>query len=45
MAGGTLMLVACARPHIMPITPPPYRAVVAASYDATWKALIRALAR
>ena len=38
-------LVACARPHIMPITPPPYRGVVAAPYDATWKALIRSLAR
>ena len=45
MVGGALVLVACARPHIMPITPPPYRAVVAASYDATWKALIRSLAR
>jgi hypothetical protein len=40
-----LTLVACARPHIMPITPPPYRAVVSAPYDATWKALIRSLAR
>ena len=39
-----LTLVACARPHIMPITPPPYRAVVPAPYDATWKALIRSLA-
>jgi hypothetical protein len=29
----------------MPITPPPYRAVVPAAYDATWKALIRSLAR
>ena len=29
----------------MPIPPPPYRAVVPASYDATWKALIRSLAR
>ena len=45
MVGGTLVLVACARPHVMPITPPPYRAVVAASYDTTWRALIRALAR
>jgi hypothetical protein len=40
-----MTIAACARPHIMPITPPPYRAVVAASYDATWKALIRSLAR
>jgi hypothetical protein len=45
VAGVVLALAACARPHISPITPPPYRAVVAAPYDATWKAIIRALAR
>lgn len=45
VAGVALALAACARPHISPITPPPYRAVVAAPYDATWKAIIRALAR
>ena len=45
VAGVALALTACARPHISPITPPPYRAVVAASYDTTWKAIIRSLAR
>jgi hypothetical protein len=38
------MTAACFRPVITPITPPPYRGAVAAPYDATWKALIRALA-
>jgi hypothetical protein len=36
--------VACFRPVITPITPPPYRGAVPAPYEATWKALIRALA-
>ena len=45
VAGVALALGACARPHISPITPPPYRAVVDASYDVTWKAIIRLLAR
>lgn len=34
----------CARPFISPILPPPYRDQVGAAYDATWQALIRALA-
>jgi len=34
----------CFRPLITPITPPPYRGTVRAPYEATWKALIRALA-
>lgn len=38
------VVTACVRPVITPITPPPYRAAVAAPYEATWKALIRALA-
>ncbi len=41
---GALLLAACARPHISPIAPPPYRAIVEASYDKTWKAMIRSLA-
>jgi len=45
MAGAALVAAGCARPHIAPIPPPPYRAVVSAPYDVTWKALIRALAR
>ena len=40
-----LSLVGCARPHISPLAPPPYRAEVAAGYDATWTALVRALAK
>jgi len=40
-----LGLTACARPHISPLAPPPYRAEVGADYDATWTALIRAVAR
>ncbi len=39
------MLASCARPLVSPIQPPPYRDRVAASYDATWRALIRSLAR
>lgn len=45
LAGAALVVAGCARPHIAPISPPPYRAVVAAPYDVTWRALIRALAR
>jgi hypothetical protein len=41
LAGTT---AACFRPVITPITPPPYRGAVAAPYEATWRALIRALA-
>jgi hypothetical protein len=44
MAVGMLVAAGCA-PHISPIPPPPYRDRVAASYDATWTALIRAFAR
>lgn len=40
-----ILLGSCARAHVSPILPPAYRARVDASYDATWKALIRALAR
>lgn len=36
--------VACARPFISPILPPPYRDQVVAPYEPTWQALIRALA-
>jgi hypothetical protein len=39
-----LVLAGCARPHVSPILPPPYRAQVPAAYDATWQSLIRALA-
>ena len=45
MVMGLLSLVGCARPHISPLAPPPYRAEVAAAYDRTWTALVRALAK
>ena len=35
---------ACARPHVSPLAPPPYRSEIPASYDATWRALVRTLA-
>lgn len=39
-----LVLGACSRPFVSPILPPPHRDQVAATYEATWRALIRALA-
>jgi hypothetical protein len=38
-------LVGCARAHISPLAPPPYRAEVPAAYDRTWVALVRAIAK
>ena len=40
-----MSVVGCARPHISPLSPPPYRAEVAAAYDRTWTALVRAVAK
>ena len=40
-----LSVVGCARPHISPLAPPPYRAEVPAGYDRTWTALVRAIAK
>src|SRR5512137_3069853 len=34
----------CSRVVVSPIAPPPYRDESAAPYDATWRALVRALA-
>jgi hypothetical protein len=34
----------CSRVVVSPIAPPPYRDEAAAPYDATWRALVRALA-
>jgi hypothetical protein len=45
VAIAALVAVGCARPHVSPILPPPYRAQIDASYDATWRSLIGALAR
>jgi hypothetical protein len=39
-----LTLAACARPHVSPLAPPPYRAEIPAGYDRTWTALVKALA-
>jgi hypothetical protein len=45
-AAGCLVLAlsACSRPFVSPILPPPHRDQIEAPYDATWRALIRALA-
>jgi hypothetical protein len=40
-----LSVLGCARPHISPLAPPPYRADVAAPYERTWTALVRAFAK
>ena len=40
---GALLTGGCAA-YISPLQPPPYRDQIAAPYDATWNALIRALA-
>jgi hypothetical protein len=45
LACSALALAACARPHISPLAPPPYRAEIPAAYDRTWGAIVRALAR
>ena len=45
VVGLTLSVLGCARPHISPLSPPPYRAEVAAAYDRTWTALVRAIAK
>ena len=41
---GMVALGGCSRPVISPIAPPPYRDEAAAGYEATWRALVRALA-
>ncbi len=43
--GVALSLLGCARPHVSPLAPPPYRADVGAGYDVTWGALVRAVAK
>jgi hypothetical protein len=43
-AGVALLAAGCAGPFISPIAPPPFRDETPAPYDATWRALIRALA-
>jgi len=41
---GMVALAGCAGPVVSAIAPPPYRDEAAAGYDATWRALVRALA-
>jgi hypothetical protein len=41
---GLAAFAGCSGPFISPLIVPPYRDQVAAPYDATWRALIRALA-
>jgi hypothetical protein len=45
MAILALALTACARPHVSPLPPPPYRAEIPAGYERAWPALVRALVR
>lgn len=43
-AVGATVLGGCSYPFVLPLLPPPHRDQVAASYEHTWRALIRALA-
>jgi hypothetical protein len=43
--GIAVSLIGCARPHVSPLAPPPYRAEISAGYDITWIALVRAVAK
>ncbi len=45
LACALAVLAGCGRPYVSPLAPPPYRDRVVAPYDATWRALIKALAR
>jgi hypothetical protein len=40
---GSLVAAACSRPFVSPLAEPPYKNRAPAGYDATWRALIRAL--
>ena len=43
-AGALLAFSACTGLYVSPLAPPAFRADVAARYDATWAAIVRALA-
>ena len=43
--GALLALAACSRLYVSPLAPPPFKAEVASRYDATWMAIVRALAQ
>ena len=40
---GLLAVTGCSRPFVLPLAEPPYRNEAPAGYDATWRALVRAL--
>jgi hypothetical protein len=40
-----LLLAGCARPYVSPLAPPPLHDEIAARYDVTWAAIVRALAK
>jgi hypothetical protein len=40
-----LLLSGCGGLYVSPLSPPPYRAEIQASYDAAWTALVHALAK
>jgi hypothetical protein len=40
-----LLAAGCSRLHVSPLSPPPFRTEVPAAYEATWTALVRALAQ
>ena len=40
-----LLVGACSGLYVSPLAPPPYHAEIAARYDTTWAALVRALAK
>lgn len=39
------VVAGCGRPYVSPILPPPHKEQIPASYETTWRALIRALAK
>jgi len=41
----SLLIGACSGLYVSPLAPPPYHAEINARYDATWAALVRALAK
>jgi hypothetical protein len=45
VAAALMVLAGCSRLHVSPLAPPPFRTEVPAPYDATWTALVRALAQ
>src|SRR5438552_695467 len=45
VVAAALLLVACARPYVSPLAPPPHRDEIPAGYDAAWAAIVRALAK